>query len=323
MKIIFLGTPSFAVPTLRALVNSHHTVVAVVTQPQKQSGRGQKLTPSAVELEAKKWNIPVFQFTRISKTGVEQLKQLEADVMVTCAFGQILSAEILNMKPFGVMNVHGSLLPKLRGSSPIQWSIINGDKVGGISILKSDVGIDDGKVLLLEPTSILENETAEQLYDRLSQLAPSVLLKALEMLENGTAVFTEQDHSQATVCKKLTKELSKINYEQPVTQLVNLINGINIWPVAQVNVNGLPIKLFHAKVVTPQRAEQLQLKPLSSYTNGEVVVSSAKQGLVLKVQDGFFEVLELQAPNGKRMSAKSYLNGKQIPLGSVLLWTKN
>lgn len=318
MKLIYLGTPQFAVPTLKALNSSHHQVVAVVTQPEKQAGRGQKLKPSPVEQVAKQLGIPVYSFNRISKNGVETLKQIDADAIVTCAYGQILSQEILTLKKFGVLNVHGSVLPKYRGSSPVQWTILNGEPTGGISILKSDVGIDDGDVLTTFETPILENETSEQLFTRLSELAPSVLLPVLNSVQNGTAVYTPQDHSQATVCKKLTKEMSQLSFAEPVLKIVNTINGLNMWPVAQVNYQDVTLKLFHAKVLTQTEIATLNLQPLSNYQNGEVVVSNSKKGLVVKASDGFLQVLELQAPNGKRMDAKSYLNGKQITMGSVL-----
>lgn len=319
MKIIFLGTPAFAVPTLQEL-HKNFEVVAVVTQTEKAKGRGQKIVPSEIEKEANKLNIPVYKFKRISKTGVETLRQIDADVLVTCAYGQILSSEILNLKKYGVINVHASVLPKYRGSSPIQWSIINGEKETGITILKSDVGVDDGKVIKTFSTPILENETSLELFERLSKIAPKIIVQALYEIENGVATYTEQDHSLATVCQKLTKEMSKLDFNQTKEKLVNLINGLNAWPVAKVTYNDQELKLFKARVVSEEEVKKLNLQELNNYQNGQVVLSSSKQGLIIKAQNGFFEILEIQAPNSKKMSAKSYLNGKKIEVGSILVW---
>lgn len=316
MKIIYLATPSFAVPTLNALINSHHTVVAVVTQLPKQAGRGKKLTPSEVEVFATKHNIPVLHFKRISRDGVSVLSQINADMLVTCAYGQILSSEILNLKPYGVINVHASVLPKLRGSSPIQWTIINGEQTAGITILKSDVGIDDGNVILTQPTPVLQGETAEELYVRLSQLAPSVLLNALNQIESGTAKYTPQDHTSATVCSKLTKQLSQLDLTKPAYQVVNLINGINIWPVANLNIDNSLLKVYKAQIY-PQQKQQSYGLNISDYKIGQVVLASVKAGLVLRGSDQFIEILQLQAPGGKRLGAKDFLNGKKLNVGSI------
>jgi methionyl-tRNA formyltransferase len=319
MNIVFFGTPQFAIPTLQALVNSHHNVVAVVTQPEKQAGRGKKTKPSEVEIFATKHNIPVFKFKKIRVTGIETLKSLQADIFVTCAYGQILSAEILNMKRYGVINVHGSLLPKYRGSSPMQWSIINGEKTTGITILKSDVGIDDGFIILKREIPVPEGTTSKELFDSLSHLGAQSLLEALTLIETGHATYTEQDHSQATVCKMLTKEMATLNFnQQNAKEIVQLINGLNVWPVCEITLNQNALKLYKALLVTEEKLKNVNLQPLSHYKNGEVVVSSPKQGLIIKAQDGFIEIVELQAPNAKIMPAKSYLNGKKIELGSVV-----
>jgi methionyl-tRNA formyltransferase len=315
MKIIFFGTPEFALPTLNALINSHHKVIAVVTQPDKQTGRGKKLAFSPVKELALKHNIPVLQYVKIRRDGVDELKTFNADIFVTCAYGQILSKDILDMTKYGVFNVHGSMLPKYRGSSPVQWSIINGEKTTGITILKSDVGIDDGPIILQKQVEILNNETSEELFNRLSLLGAECLIEALTKIENGTITYTQQNHSQATVCKMLNKELSIINFNESATKNVNLINGINVWPTAEIKLNIYNLKLFKASLLSDNKKQFL--KDINNYKNGEVVLSSAKQGLVLKSKDGFVEILELQAENSKRMNAKSFLNGKSISVGSV------
>ena len=308
MKIIFLGTPDFAVPTLKALIQNHE-VVAVVTQPDKPHGRSSKLVPSPVKLVAIENNIPVLQYEKIKKQGVEDLKSFNADVMVTCAYGQILSQEILDITPVGVLNVHGSILPKYRGAAPIQWAIINGEKETGITILRSEAGMDDGDMLLIKTTPILENETSEELFNRLSVLGAECIIEALKLVETGKAVFTPQNHELATKCKMLKPEMGKIDFNQSAQTIVNLIHGLNPWPLCKVSINGTKFKLYRAKVVDCD----------SDVKEGTVVVSSPKKGLVVKCGNGCISIEELQSENGKRMPAKSYLNGKSIPEGSEVL----
>ena len=248
MKVIFLGTPDFAVPTLEALIK-HHEVVAVVTQPDKPHGRSKKLVPSPVKVFAEKNNIKVLQYEKIKLQGAEELKSFNADVMVTCAYGQILSQEILDITPVGVLNVHGSILPKYRGAAPIQWAIINGETETGITILRSEVGLDDGDILLIEKTKIRENETSEELFNRLSVLGAETIIKALEMVKTGAAIFTPQNHEIATRCKMLKPEMGKLNFNDTAKNIVNKIHGLNPWPLARVNINGTNFKLYKAHLV--------------------------------------------------------------------------
>ena len=202
MKVIYFGTPDFSVPSLEALIEKYE-VVGVVTQLDKPKGRSSKLIPSPVKECAIKHGIPVYQYKRIRKEGIDDLKSLNADVMVTCAYGQILSKEKLDMTPHGVINIHGSILPKYRGAAPIQWAIIDGEQTTGITILKSDVGIDDGPTMLFKHVDILENETSDELFTRLSYVGKDAILEALELIEKGEAVYTPQEHDKATVCKML------------------------------------------------------------------------------------------------------------------------
>lgn len=318
MNIVYLGTPEFAVPTLKALHASHHNVVAVVTQQAKPSGRGKKLKPSPVKICAENLGIPVLEFKNISKQGEEVLKNLHPDVLVTCAYGQILRQNILTLAPNGVLNIHGSLLPKYRGSSPIQWTILNGEKLAGITILKSDIGIDDGPVLQYSEVPVLKDETASELFVRISEIAPKVILDALQKVETGTAVFVPQNHEQATVCKKLTKEMKQVDFSLSAEQVKNHINGLDAGPVAEVNYEGMILKLYKASILTEQELFHLQLNALASYKNGQVVVAKVKQGIVVKCANGFIKLLKLQAPSGKVMEANSYLNGKIIKEGSIL-----
>lgn len=315
MKVVFFGTPDFAIPTLTKLIESHHEVVAVVTQPDKPVGRNGKVVYSPVKQLALKHNIPVLQYAKIRKEGVTELVNLNADVFVTAAYGQILSKEILDASKYGVFNVHGSLLPKYRGAAPIQWAVINGEKITGITILKSDVGMDDGDIISKTEVEVLENETAGELFDRLSVIGANCLIDALSSLENGTITYTPQNHDEATVCKMLKKEISTIDFSKTNIEVKNLVLGLNPWPVAEINLFEGRFKVYRAQLVSEQKINQLNLT--SSYVPGEVVVASPKQGLIIACATGFIEITEIQAENGKVMNAKSLLNGKQIKIGQI------
>ena len=315
MKVVFFGTPDFSIPTLTKLIESKHEVIAVVTQPDKPVGRNGKVVFSPVKQLALKHNIPVLQYEKIRRDGVEELINLNADVFVTAAYGQILSKEILEASKLGVFNVHGSLLPKYRGAAPIQWAVINGEKVTGITILKSDVGMDDGDIISLTPVEILENETAGELFDRLAEIGANCLIDALTMAENGTITYTPQNHAEATVCKMLKKEISVIDFSKSNTEIKNLILGLNPWPVAEMNLMEGRFKVYRAELVSQSKQEQLNL--FGNYSAGEVIVASPKQGLIIACGDGLIEITELQAENGKIMPAKSLLNGKKIALNQI------
>lgn len=316
MKIIFLGTPEFAVPSLKRLIESKHQVVAVVTNLDKPVGRSDKLVPSPVKKVAMENGIKVYQYKKIRQEGVEDLKNIGADIMITCAFGQILSRENLDATPMGTFNIHGSLLPKYRGASPIQWSIIDGEKQTGITILKSDVGIDDGQVIHQVKTEIKENETAEELFERLSFVGADAIIEALDMLESNTAVFQTQDESKATICKMFKKEMGNLDFNNSAKDVKNLINGLNMWPVAYTSINGNYYKFYRASLVSSEDIERFGFD-INNYQNGEVVYSKSKFGLVIKASDGFVKIDEIQIENGKKMETKSFLNGKQIPVGSI------
>ncbi len=315
MKIVFFGTPDFAIPTLQMLIDGHHDVVAVVTQPDKPVGRSGKVVFSPVKQLAVSHNIPVLQYDKIRLQGVNDLVNLKADLFVTAAYGQILSKEILEASVYGVYNVHGSLLPKYRGAAPIQWSVINGDKVTGITILKSDVGMDDGDIILTKEVNIGEDETAGELFDRLAILGAECMSEAISRLENGTITFTPQNHEIATKCKMLKKEMNKVDFNLPCNLVKSFILGFNPWPVAEINLKEGRFKVYKAQVVSNEQMQKLELT--KDYKVGEVVVSSNKLGLIIKCGEGFVEITEIQAENGKVMSAKSLLNGKQILVGQI------
>lgn len=309
MKIVFLGTPNFARIVLEKLTKSHHKVVAVVCSVDKEQGRGKKLTMPEAKVFAQKNNIPVFQFSKIRFEGVETLKNLGADIFVTAAFGQILSQEILNIAPYGVINVHGSLLPKYRGASPVQTALLMGEKVTGVTIMKTFVGIDDGDILSKKEVEILDDDNSETLMEKLAVIGGELLVETLDKIENGTAEYKPQDHTQATFTKMLKKENSFLNFSLSAESLHNFVRAYNPNPSAHFVFGGDVFKVLKTAVYN---------LPAPAGKEGEVVISSSKQGLVVACKDGFLEIVILQAQNGKVMSAKSYLNGKAIPIGTLL-----
>lgn len=307
MKIIFLGTPDFSVPSLQALIDSPHEVLAVVTQPDKPAGRSGKLCFSPVKELALKYNIPVLQYKKIRFEGVRDLKDLAPDIMVTCAFGQILSKEIIDIAPHGIINVHASLLPLYRGAAPIQWSVINGDKQTGITIMQTEEGIDTGDIIKVEKTDIGNEETSEELFERLSVLGANALIKALDDIESGKAVFIKQNDELATHVKMLKKEDGLLNFNQNSETLRNFIRGMNSWPSAYTFLNGKLFKVFKGSIYSGD----------FNAPCGTVVLADNKNGLVVKTKDGALRLDVIQAEGGKKMTDTDYLIGHKIPVGTV------
>ena len=317
MKVVFLGTPEFALTVLEKLVQSQHEVVAVVCGIDKPQGRGNKLTPPPTKLFAMGKQIPVYQFSKIRVQGVETLKRLQADIFVTAAFGQILSQEIIDIPRLGIVNVHGSLLPAYRGAAPIQYALLNGDKQTGVTIMKTNIGIDDGDMIEVETVDIHPDDNTETLMQKVAVVGAELLVKTLDKIENGTAVFTPQDHTKATFTKMLKKEKALIDFCAKAEEVVNFVRAYNPNPSAHFVLDENKFKVLKAQVYTKPIENQ------DEFVAGQVVLSSAKQGLVIACGTGFVEVVELQAPGSKVMSAKSYLNGKKIEIGKILnrnLW---
>lgn len=310
MKIIYLGTPQFAVEPLRALC-VHHEVVAVVTQTDKPQKRSKTPEFSPVKKYAVEHNIPVYQFEKIRRDGVDVLRNIDADVMVTCAYGQILSADILNMKKYGVLNIHGSLLPKYRGASPIQWALINGEKITGVTILKSDVGIDDGKVLYSKSIDILDGDNATTLFDKLSYVGAECIIEALRQIEDGSVTYTPQDESKATVCKMFKPEFADIDFDNNAVDIVNKVRGLNMWPMAQFCIGDRKIKVVSARAIIGEEYNDL-VNACGVIEPGMIVVSSPKHGLKITCRDSAIELLDIIPQNSKLMSAKSFCNGAKI-----------
>ena len=300
MKVVFLGTSNFSVSCLKALLASKHEVLAVVCQPDKPSGRGNKLTAPPIKTFAQENNLKVYQFNKIRVDGVETLKSLKPDILAVAAYGQILSQEILDISL--PINVHGSLLPKYRGASPIQSALINGEEETGITIMKMVYEVDAGDIILQEKIKIMPDDNAETLFDKMGGLGGKLLVKTLDLIENGKAKYTPQNDLEATFTKMLTKESAEINFNDTAKNIVNKVRGYYKNPTAYFIHNGEKFKVFKA----------VEQKNLTKLINGHIISANSKDGLVIKCLNGAVEILELQAPNGKRMSAKAYLNGKKF-----------
>ena len=306
MRIVFLGTPDFATSSLEAIANSHHEILAVVTPPDRLGNRN-KLMPPAVKVAAERLGLKVLQYERISREGVEDIRDLNADIFVTCAFGQILSREILAMPKHGVINVHASLLPKYRGSCPIQASILNGDAETGVAIMRTEYEVDSGDVLLMSKTDITESETSGELFDRLKDIGASALIEALDIIESGEAVYTPQDASMATFCHMLKKADGLIDWNNDAQAIHNFIRGMHPWPCAFTALDGVIVKVHKAYVVDN-----------SSVCGkiGEVIAS--KDTLLVACATGSIAITCLQMPNCKAMNACDYLRGHEVLVGSIL-----
>lgn len=311
MKIVFMGTPHYGALVLKKLIESKHQVVAVVCQPDKPVGRKQVLTPPETKVIAKEHNIPVYQFKKIRVDGVETLKGIDADIMITAAYGQILSQEILDITKFGVFNVHASVLPKYRGSSPIQWSLINGEKTIGVTILKTLAGLDNGPILLTKECAIEPVDTVETLMQKLGEMGADLMLQGLDLLESENYVLTPQNEEEMTYFPMLKKENSNIDFSKTSLDICNFVRGMAEWPVAVTNILGNVTKVYAAEPVV-YLAER-------KYKPAEVACASNKQGLIVASCDGFVRLKEIQQQGGKRMKDTDFLNGRKIPVGTKLL----
>ncbi len=306
MRIIFLGTPDFAVPSLKALINNGYDVVAVVCQPDKAGNRGKSVF-CPVKSYAVECGIPVLQFAKIRLEGAEILRSYKPDLMVTAAYGQIISQEILDIPRFGVINVHGSLLPKYRGAAPIQQCVLDGEKESGVTIMRTALSVDSGDIICSRVTPIGENETAGELFDRLAVIGGEALIEAVNSIEDGTVTYTKQDETKATFCKMFTKEMGEISFDKTFAELKNFVRGMSPWPGAFTHLNGKILKIFSLSYVEDS----------SSAKTGTVLKAGAKCGLVVKIKDGAVSLDEIQAEGGKRMTANAYLVGHAIEEGTV------
>lgn len=299
MRIIFMGTPDFAVPSLQKLLDHGQEICAVFTQPDKPKGRGHKLQAPPVKELALQHNIPVFQPPTLREEGVQaQIQSLEADVIVVVAYGKLLPKTVLDAPRLGCINVHGSLLPKYRGAAPIQWTVLNGDKTAGVTTMFMAEGMDTGDMLLKAETPVGEEETSGQLFDHLKNLGADLLVETLKGLEQGALTPIPQNEAEATRAPMLSKELSLVDWTKPAQQVHDLIRGLNPWPTAISYLGGKRLKLLASRVRE------------ASGEPGKAFVHDG--GLWVYCGQGALELTELQTDNGKRMDGKSYLLGHPL-----------
>lgn len=315
MKIVFMGTPDFSAVVLEKL-NSVYPVSAVVTGLDKPVGRGYNLAPSPLKVKAIELGIPVLQYAKVSREGLDDIRALQPDIIVTAAFGQILSDAFLAIPKFAVLNVHASLLPKYRGSSPIQWSIINGDEKTGITIMKTVKAVDAGDVLLEKETEIGKKETAGELFDRLAILGGEAIVEAISLVECGKATFTPQDESKVTHCSMINKGDGLVDFSKTAKEIDCFVRGMTPWPSAYTHIGEKTLKIFDVEKVEPFDLQ----KSNDQFENakfGEVVLADKNHGLIVKVADGFIRLHVIQLEGSKRMDDTQFLLGRKIDVGTI------
>ncbi len=308
MKVIFMGTPDFAVGTLEAIIKAGHEVLLVVTQPDKPKGRSGALQFPPVKECAVAHGIEVFQPTKIRlEENVEFLSKYDADIFVVAAFGQILPKSILDMPKYGCINVHASLLPKYRGAAPIQWAVINGDPVTGVTIQQMDIGVDTGDIIVKKELAIEEDETGGGLFDKLAVVGAEACLEAMEQIANGTATRTPQNHEEATHVSMISKEFGNIDWNKPAVEIERLIRGLNPWPSAYTKLDGKTFKIWKAKVVEGD----------ANATPG-AVIRVEKDAMAVQTGEGALSLLEVQLEGKKRMEVDDFLRGYVVEAGCKL-----
>lgn len=309
MRVVFMGTPDFSVPTLQKLLDEKHEVVAVVTQPDKPKGRGKAVQLTPVKELAVQYHIPVLQPTRIKQNEefYAQMKELNPDVMVVIAFGQILPKEILDLPKYGCVNVHASLLPSYRGSAPIQWVILDGEKETGITTMMMDIGIDTGDMLLKKVVPLEEKETGGSLHDKLAAAGGDLLIETLKQIESGSIQRIPQGDTETRYAKMLTKDMGKIDFNRPAVQLERLIRGLNPWPSAYTSMHGKTLKIWDANVVEGNKDAQ----------PGEIIEVS-KTSFTIMTGENALRIMEMQLEGKKRMTTEAFLRGYQVEKGEVL-----
>ena len=305
MRIVFMGTPEFAVPSLKYLIENHE-VVGVFTQPDRPKGRGKKMAPPPIKEFAMKNDIPVYQPEKIkTKESMAILEQLAPEIIIVIAYGQIVNQQILNLPPHGCINVHASLLPKLRGASPINMAIVRGFQKTGVTTMKMDIGLDTGDILLSKSIDIKPMMIAGELHDVLMELSADVLKETLDTLDDIIPV--KQIDSESTYAPIIDKAMASIDWNQPAVEIVNLIRGFNPWPVAYTELNDQRMKIFKAIIINERKSEL-----------PGTVIALDEEGLYIQTGDYLLEIIELQLPGSKRMQASQFMRGHSIPVGTVL-----
>ena len=312
MRVIFMGTPDFAKESLEGIYNAKHEILAVVTNQDKPKGRGMKMIPTPVKEFALEKELKIFQPEKVKNNTdfINEIKKLNPDIICVVAYGKILPKEILEIPKLGCINVHASLLPKYRGAAPIQWAILNGDKVTGVTTMYMDEGMDTGDMILKKEVEIGENETTGELWDRLSKIGGKLLVETLEQIQSGTAP-REKQGEDFTIAPMLNKEMAKIDWNNKnVNEIKNLVRGLNPIMGAYSFFNGKKLKFW--KVDIANSLNMIVDKDINRIKNGTVLISNEKDGLFIKAKDGIIKVLEIQGENAKRMNIKDYLRGNKI-----------
>lgn len=309
MNVIFMGTPEFAVPTLKKLQKKGHNIKLVVTQPDKPSGRGKKLKKSEVNEAAEELNLPVFQPDKIKKSeNIEELKKYNPDVIVVVAYGQILSKEILDMPKYGCINVHASLLPKLRGAAPLNWAIINGETTTGVTTMQMDVGLDTGDMLLKSQVEINEDMNVGELHDILMEKGADLLIETLNKLEKNEIVPQKQDDSFSNYAPMLNNENRKINWNKSAKEIHDLIRGLSPWPTAYFMLEDKQVKVY----------ESVYSHEKTNHQPG-YIIKADNEGIFVATRDGIVVLKEIQMPGKNKMKVEAYLRGNKFPENTVLL----
>jgi methionyl-tRNA formyltransferase len=312
MRLIFMGTPEFALPTLNALLHSGHAMAAVVTQPDRPKGRGGHLAPPPAKVMAERFGLPVLQPLKIKDPAFhETLRALKPDLIVVVAFGRILPPGILDLPPRGCINLHASLLPKYRGAAPIQWAIINGEQETGVTTIRMDPGMDTGDMLLQERESILPEDTAGTLSLRLAERGADLLLRTLKGIESGEIIPVPQNHSEATLAPILEKEAGEIDWTHPAIHIVNRIRGLSPWPGAHTYYQDERWRIWKGTPITEAGDDTPDGPP-------GTILTAGREGLRVSTGRGVMEILELQPENGRRMTVQQFLAGHSVESGVVL-----
>ncbi len=306
MNIVFFGTNQFSATVAEAIYNSGHKILAIVAQPDKANSRGGKVKFNALKQFALDKNIPLHQFDKLNLEGEDILREYNADFFVTASYGQIIKQNILDLPKYSIVNVHGSLLPKYRGPAPIQWSIINGEKVTGVTIMKTELGVDSGEMYLKKELEILPTDTSDSVFNKLSTLGGVAIVEFLDNYKYYIANGEPQDENEKSYYPMLTKEMAKIDFNTPSEKLVNLIRGQYSCNTMYFMFNGARYKVGFAKVV------DLKGKP------GEVLEASAKKGLIVATNDSAIEIITIQPEGKSMMSSKAFCNSGKIKVGDIL-----
>ena len=303
MRIVFMGTPDFAVPSLKALLAAGHEIVGVFTQPDKPKNRGMKLAPSPVKVVAQEYQLPIFQPTTLkTDEAYDILVDLQPELIAVAAYGKILPKKILDLPVLGCINVHSSLLPRYRGAAPINWAILNGDQETGVTIMYMAEGLDTGDIISQQTTPIDSNETVESLHDRLAEMGAELLVETVTAIGAGTATRTPQDDSLSSYASMLSRDLSPIDFNKPAHQIHNQVRGLIPWPATSVEIGGITFKIFSV-----EETDESSEKPAGT------VLGADKKGINVVCGDGkVIRILELQAPGKKRMRAVDYLRGHTL-----------